>query len=126
MTEMTDQDLLEIAERQLGDAILRGTEMHDRALVAEKRARIAEERVEALEALFDQFTHPVSTGRSPDGGKDHPEDDIMSIRIKMKTWFKMKILLREMDVEYIKNIMPSARPSDEFIQELEEFEKEIS
>ena len=91
----------------------------------QERAEAAEEKVQLLEAILGEFAHPVSTGRSPDGGVDHPEKDIMSIRVEMKVWFKMKILLGEMDVEYVKAIMPNSRPSETFIKELEEFEAEI-
>lgn len=84
-----------------------------------------QKRIEALEGVLMKFAHPNSTGRSPDGGETHPEKDIMSVRVEMKTWFRMKILLGEMDVESVKMIMPSSRPSEEFIQELKEYENEI-
>lgn len=82
-------------------------------------------RVAVLEEVLRELAHPDSTGRSPDGGEAHPEKDIMSIRVEMKTWFKMKILLGEMDVESVKRIMPGSRPSEGFIQELEAFERKI-
>lgn len=81
--------------------------------------RRADERIRKLEKVLGEFAHPFSTGRSPDGGDTHPEKDVMSVRVEMKTWFRMKILLGEMDVESVKNIMPRARPSEEFIKELE-------
>lgn len=92
----------------------------------QERSEIAEDKVEALEEVLREFAHPDSTGRSPDGGKDYPERDIMSVRVEMKTWFRMKILLGEMDIAGVKTIMSSSRPSEEFIKELEEYEQRIT
>lgn len=79
-----------------------------------------EKRCRQFEEVLGQFAHSISSSRSPDGGDDYPEKDIIRLAVEMKTYFRMKLLLGEMDIESVKTLMPHARPSEEFIKELEE------
>lgn len=79
---------------------------------------------EAYKEVLQKFARPISTYRTPDG-EDKPEDDIIGVRVKMRDWFKMKIVVGDLTAEDVRLIMPKVRPSEEFLKELEDFEKSV-
>ncbi len=75
--------------------------------------------VGALREALTPFAHPRATNRV--GGRNHPEDDVMTVEVTAGDWLRACVVLGYMDPDSLTaTVLGDAAPSAEFVERLGE------
>jgi hypothetical protein len=76
--------------------------------------------------VLDPFVHPrVTTRRCRPAPKDWPEFDKLTIEVDAGDWLRLCVLAGTLDATTLRDYPLNARPSIEFVTELEELQEAV-
>lgn len=80
--------------------------------------------LELVREVIAPFAHPRETKREQVTAP--PEDDILYVMVEMRDWWKLHALAGTIDRDYLENLPANARPSNEFLVEIERLAEKVA